>query len=74
MKFKAAAGETAAMTAAYFAKHKCKECKHAFYWRNFLSCAIRPRAIDHPFILLNKNQTACNRFIERPAGEKMEQY
>ena len=74
MKFKAAAGETAAMTAAYFAKHKCLECKYSFFWRSFLSCAIRPGAIDHPFIFPDPDHQACDRFIERPAGKKMEHF
>ena len=65
MKFSAVAGETAAMTAAYFAKHKCSECKFAFDWKGYLACGIRRGGVDHPFLFPDKDYRACNKFKER---------
>lgn len=61
-KFTAAAGEVAAMTAAYFEKHKCSECKFSFYWRAYLACGIRKGDVDHPFLIPDKEHRACNKF------------
>lgn len=68
-KFTAAAGATAAMTAAYFAKHKCSECKFSFDWRGYLACDIRKGAIDHPFLFLDKDHIACNKFRNKEQGK-----
>jgi hypothetical protein len=61
-KFTAAAGETAAMTAAYFAKHKCSEC--VAYWRDGIDeyCLARPRKNGTVAVRLLPGSTACNKF------------
>lgn len=63
-KFTAAAGETAAMTAAYFAKHKCSEC--AAYFRDGINeyCLARPRN-GAVACRLHPGSTACNKFREK---------
>ena len=67
-KFTAAAGETAAMIAAYFAKHKCREC--AAYFRDGITeyCLARPRNGTVAFQLC-PDSTACNKFRNKEQGK-----
>lgn len=68
-KFTAAAGETAAMTAAYFAKHKCSECEA--YFRDGINeyCLARPRHHSGVACRLCPDSTACNKFRNKEQGK-----